>query len=185
VSKLGLNKIVVRRIEPADRPTLRRWLRDPVVREAIEDETVDLSDIKQALALFETSDPFRDGGLGLVVEVLGRPIALIHFVWINWVSRNAEVIVFVGPGELRQSLAAAVVMEKIGHAAFRVLNLHKIYAFVYGTNQDALSVFRKVMKEEACLRAYVKSPHGYSDFHFFGLLASEYFAAMKMLKGRA
>ena len=184
MSKLGMDKIIVRRIIAADRPGLRRWLKDPVVREAIEDETIDLSDINKALALFESSDPFRDGGLGLIVEVLGRPIALIHFVWINWVSRNAEVIVFVGPGELRQSLVAALVVEKIGHTAFRALNLHKIYAFVYGANEDALAVFRKVMEEEACLRAYVKSPQGYSNFHFFGLLASEYFAAMKKLKGR-
>lgn len=183
MAKLGLDKIIVRRVVAADRPLLRNWLKDPVVREAIEDETIDLSDVEGALAMFESSDPFRDGGLGLLVEMSGRPIALIHFVWINWVSRNAEVIVFVGPGELRRSLAAAVVVEKIGHAAFRMLNLHKIYAFVYGNNEDALSVFRKVMKEEACMRAYVKSTQGYSDFHFFGLLASEYFDAMDGLKG--
>ena len=183
MSKQGLDKIIVRRIVPADRPVLRRWLKDPDIRQAIEDETIDLSRMADALALFESSDPFCDGGMGLIVEVMGRPIALIHFIWINWVSRNAEVIVFVGPGELRQSLAAAVVIEKIGHAAFRVLNLHKIYAFVYGSNESALSVFRKVMEEEACLRSYVKSQEGYDNLYFFGLLASEYFAAMKKLKG--
>jgi RimJ/RimL family protein N-acetyltransferase len=185
MSKLGLDKIIVRRIVATDRPVLRRWLKDPEVRAAIEDETIDLSSMAQALTLFESSDPFHDSGLGLMVEAAGRPIGLIHFVWINWVSRNAEVIVFVGPGELRRSLIAAVVVEKIGHAAFRVLNLHKIYAFVYGANAAALAVFRKLMKEEACLRAYVKSPEGYSDFHFFGLLASEYFAAVEKIKGAA
>jgi RimJ/RimL family protein N-acetyltransferase len=185
VSKLGLDKIIVRRIVPDDRPMLRLWLRDPDVRQAIQDETIDFSRMKETIELFESSDPFRDGGLGLIVEVAGRPIGLIQFVWINWVSRNAEVIVFVGPGELRRSLAAAIVVEKIGHTAFRVLNLHKIYAFVYRSNAAALSVFRKIMKEEACLRAYVKSPEGYSDFHFFGLLSSEYFSTMKKIKGAA
>lgn len=182
--RLGLEKIIVRRIVPADRPILRRWLKDPDVRAAIEDEIIMLSKLEETLGLFESSDPFSDSNLGLIVEVAGRPIALIHFVWINWVSRNAEVIVFVGPEDLRRSLAAAVVVEKIGHAAFRVLNLHKVYAFVYGANKAALSVFRKLMEEEACLRSYVKSSEGYTDFHFFGLLASEYFAAMKKLKGR-
>ena len=183
--KLGLDKIIVRRIIPADRPVLRRWLQDPIVRAAIKDETIDFTDTAKVLTLFESSDPFQDGGLGLIVEMAGRPIGLIHFVWINWVSRNAEVIVFVGPGEMRRSLVAAVVIEKIGHTAFRILNLHKIYAFVYRANTAALAVFRKLMKEEACLRAYVKSREGYSDFHFFGLLASEYFAAMNKIKGTA
>lgn len=182
VAKLGLDKVIVRRIAPSDRPVLRRWLKDPVIRRAIEDEVIDLSDTNKAIASFESSDPFRDAALCLIVEALGKPIALIHFGWINWISRNAEVIVFIGPPELRRSLAAAVVMEKIGHAAFRELNLHKIYAFVYGANKDALSVFRKVMTEEACLRRYVRSPLGYSDFHFFGLLSSDYFAVMKKLK---
>jgi RimJ/RimL family protein N-acetyltransferase len=183
VSKPGLDKIIVRRIVPQDRPMLRHWLNDPNVRKAIEDETIDFSKMPETMALFESSDPFCDGALGLIVEAKGSPIGLIHFAWLNWINRNAEVIVVVGPGELRHSLGAAVVVEKIGHVAFRVLNLHKIYAFVYGSNKDALSIFRKLMKEEACLHNYVKSPQGFGDFHFFGLLAAEYFSAMEKIKG--
>ena len=79
VSKLGLDKIVVRRIVPDDRPMLRHWLRDPDVQQAIQDETIDLSRMKETIALFESSDPFHDGGLGLIVEVADRPIGLITF----------------------------------------------------------------------------------------------------------
>lgn len=184
MSKLGLDRIIVRRIVPGDRPVLRHWLNDPDVRRAIEDETIDFSRMPETMAMFESGDPFRDGALGLIVEAMGRPIGLIHFAWLNWINRNAEVIVVVGPGELRHSLGAAVVVERIGHVAFRVLNLHKIYAFVYGSNRAALAVFRKLMKEEACLHNYVKAPQGYGDFHFFGLLAAEYFSAMEKIKGR-
>lgn len=183
VSKLGLDKIIVRRIVPEDRSVLRHWLNDPKVRQAIEDETIDLSRIPETIALFESSDPFRDGALGLVVEARGRLIGLIYFACLNWINRNAEVIVLVGPAELRHSLGAALVVEKIGHVAFRILNLHKIYAFVYASNQDALSVFRKLMREEACLHNYVKSDQGYGHTHMFGLLADEYFAAMARVKG--
>ena len=174
----------LRRITPADRPLLRKWLRDPVIKAAIEDEMVDLSRISDTLALFESSDPFEDGGLGLLVERAGRPIGLIHFIWINWTSRNAEVIVLVGPSESRRSIAAAAVLEKVGHAAFRVLNLHKIYAFVYESNAAAVAIFRRIMQEEARLCAYVESPEGYEDVYFFGLLASEYHAKMRRYKGR-
>jgi RimJ/RimL family protein N-acetyltransferase len=184
MAKLGLDKIIVRRLVPEDRPLLRLWLNDPAVRQALEDETLDFSKIPETMALFESSDPFCDGALGLMVEVIGRPIGLIHFAWLNWINRNAEVIVLVGPGELRHSLGAAVVVEKIGHVAFRMLNLHKIYAFVYASNQDALSVFRKLMTEEARLHNYVKSSQGYGNLHCFGLLAGEYFAAMEKIKGR-
>ena len=99
MSKLGLDKIIVRRILPEDRPVLRHWLNDPKVRQAIEDETIDLSRIPETIALFESSDPFRDGALGLVVEARGRLIGLIYFACLNWINRNAEVIVLVGPGE--------------------------------------------------------------------------------------
>jgi len=179
-------KTVLRRIVPGDHAILRRWLRDPAVRAGIEDDSIDFTRMQETLALFETSDPYRDGGLGLLVERRGQPIGLIHFIWINWISRNAEAVVFVGPGEMRGSLAAAAVVEKVGYAAFRMLNLHKIYAFIYGHNSTSLSVFKRVMKEEACLRAYIKpeSPGRHEDVHFFGMLAEEYHAKMQLMKGR-
>jgi len=176
--------VSLRRITADDRPLLRKWLSDPVIKTAIEDEIVDVSRMADTLNLFESSDPFKDRGVGLLVERAGRPIGLIHFIWINWISRNAEVIVLVGPSESRRSLAAAAVLERVGYAAFRVLNLHKIYAFVYESNEAALSVFRHVMQEEARLRAYVVSPEGNEDVYFFGLLASEYHAQMQRYKGR-
>ena len=74
MSKLGLDKIIVRRLVPEDRPLLRLWLNDPAVRQALEDETLDFSKIPETMALFESSDPFCDGALGLIVEVMGRPI---------------------------------------------------------------------------------------------------------------
>ena len=184
LSKLGLDKIIVRRIAADDQALLRLWLNDSGVRLALEDEILDFSKLSETIALIETSDPFRDGALGLMVEAMGRPIGLIYFAWLNWINRNAEVIVLVGPGELRHSLGAAVVIEKIGHVAFRMLNLHKIYAFVYASNQDALCVFRKLMTEEACLRNYAKSNQGYGNLHCFGLLAGEYYAAMDKIEGR-
>ena len=177
-------QIILRRLGPADRPVLRRWLRDPVVRAAIEDETITSSRMRQTVALFESSDPFRDGGVGLLVERAGNPIGLIHFVWINWISRNAEVVIFVGPGELRNSLTALALVVNVGHAAFRDLNLHKFYAFVYGSNTAALSIFKRLCTQEACLRSYVKSQNEYENVHFFGVLAAEYELVLKRLKGR-
>lgn len=177
-------EILLRRLEPADRPFLERWLRDPAVQAAIEDEVIVPSRIEETVALFESSDPFRDGSVCLLVERAGRPIGLIHFVWINWISRNAEVVIFVGPEELRNSLTALALVANVGHAAFRDFNLHKFYAFVYGSNREALSVFPRLMTEEARFRSYVKSGAGYEDVHFFGFLASEYEATLKRLKGR-
>lgn len=182
--KQGLEKIMVRRIVPDDRSILRHWLNGPGVRQAIEDEHIDFSKLPETMEWFEVSDPFCDRALGLIVEVMDKPIGLIHFTCINWVNRNAEVIVLVGPGELRHSLGAAIVVEKVGHVAFRILNLQKIYAFVYASNQGALSVFRKLMHEEACLRNYVKSPLGFGDLYLFGLLASEYFSTIEKFKER-
>jgi len=182
MAKLGLEKIMVRRIVPGDRPMLRHWLNGPGVRQAIEDEHIDFSKLPETMEWFESSDPFCDSALGLIIEAMGEPIGLIHFACINWINRNAEVIVLVGPGELRCSLGAAIVVEKVGHVAFRMLNLHKIYAFVYASNQGALSVFRKLMREEARLQNYVKSNHDFGDLHLFGLLASEYFLTIEKFK---
>lgn len=166
------------------RPLLRGWLRDPAVQAAIEDETVDVSRMAETLNSFESSNPFTDGGVGLLVERAGWPIGLIHLIWINWVSRNAEVILLVGPSESGRSLSAAAVLEKVGHTAFRELNLHKLYASVYAPNEAAVSVFRRVMKEEAWFRAYVNSPEAKDDVHFSGLLASECHATMRRYERR-
>ena len=179
MTRAARDPFVLRRLLPADRPVLRRWLRDPAVQAAIEDETIMPSRMRETVEIFESQDPFRDGSVGLIVERRGRPVGLIHFVWINWISRNAEVIVFIGPGELRGSFAAAAVLGKVGHAAFRILNLHKIYAFVYASNTSALSIFQRLMTPEVCLRSYVKSPGKYENVYFFGLLAAEYFTTLK------
>jgi RimJ/RimL family protein N-acetyltransferase len=166
---------------PKDRPLLSAWLRDPVVRDAVEDETVSTSRLAETLRHFESSDPFRNGSLCLVMERDDRPVGMIHFAWINWVSRNAEVIVFIGPRELRGTLAGYKCLRLIGDVAFRVLNLHKIYAFVYGSNEGSLGVLRRLLKTEACLKAYQKTGRRYEDLVTLGMLASEYERAVERI----
>src|SRR3569623_1559658 len=103
--------VSLRRITADDRPLLRKWLSDPVIKTAIEDEIVDVSRMAATLHLFETSDPYKDRGVGLLVERAGRPIGLIQFIWMYCICRIADVFVFVGPSESRRSLAAAAVLE--------------------------------------------------------------------------
>jgi RimJ/RimL family protein N-acetyltransferase len=169
-----VSEIIVRHLDRADRPVLRRWFADPVIRAAVTDETVRPDRLSATLAMLESSDPRRKGDLCLVIEKDGRPIGLIHFVWINWTSRNAEALVFIGPEEQRGSLAAFKAVAKIGEAAFDDLNLHKVYAFIYGSNPASLGLFRRVMRTEACFRRYLKSGRGYEDVFLLGLLASDY-----------
>ncbi len=172
----------LRPAEPKDRPILSAWLKDPVVREAVEDETVSTARLAETLRHFESSDPFRNGSLCLVMERDARPVGMIHFAWINWVSRNAEVIVFIGPRELRGTMAGFKCLSLIGDVAFRVLNLHKIYAFVYGSNEGSLGVLRRLLKTEARLKRYQKNGRRYEDLFALGMLASEYERILERIK---
>jgi RimJ/RimL family protein N-acetyltransferase len=176
--------VTVRRLEAADRPVILTWLKDPVVRAAVQDEDVRTDRPSDTLALFEECDPFRKGDLCLLAEKEGQPFALIRFSWINWVNRNAEVMIFIGPRDRRRSLAAIQAVEKIGDVAFNSLNLHKVYAFIYGSNGDSLGVFGRIMKTEARLKGYLKTETGYEDFLVLGLLADDYRRLMDRARRR-
>lgn len=179
---VAVNRVTTRRVEPADRPLLEKWLGDPVIRAAIEDETILPSKPGETIELFEKSDPLRRGDLCLVLERGAEAIGLVHFAWINWISRNAEVVVFIGPPELRRSITALKALIELGDVAFRRLNLHKIYAFVYGANERSLSLFKRFMKPEARLKGYLKGGPTHQDVFILGMLASEYSRTLKRLK---
>ena len=167
--------LCARRIERTDFPVLTRWFKHPKIHATIHDEECSDSSLKRKFDRLKRCDPFADGECGLILETNEVPVGFVHFMWINWISRTAEVDFFIEPAELRPFLGL-IATRKIGQIAFEEFNLHKIYGFMYGFNETSLRFFRGWLKPEATLKGYLLRNGGACDVHVTGMLATEYFS---------
>ena len=167
--------LCARRIERTDYPLLIRWFKHPKIRATIYDEVCSENSLKRKIDRLMRCDPFADAECGLIFESNGVPVGFLHFMWINWISRTAEVDFFIEPAEQRPFLGV-IASRKIGQIAFEEFNLHKIYGFMYGFNETSLRFFGGWMKPEARLKGYLLRNGNACDVHVTGMLATEYFS---------
>ncbi len=179
--------LIARRLLPSDRGIVRQWLSDPSLQRAMEDERMTKAEIERRIRHYERSDPFADEWGSYLLEMGLEPVGMIHFMWINWTSRNAEVDTFIGPQKFRDSLSTLGfrIFLKAAEIAFDQFGLNKVYAFVYGSNLRTLQAHKRLMTLEARLKNYVKREDGYEDAYVFGMLAHEYRESMRARNIRA
>ena len=163
----------VRPIERQDVLTIARWLDDPKMQHALDDERTTAQQRRAFLRDLVASTPISNGRGGFVVERHGRPLGFIHLMWVNWLSRTGEVDLLVEP-RFQGTSASLVVLQKAGAVAFDWYNLNKLYAFVYATNQQSLSPLRRLMCVEATLRAAAVRDGGRTDVHIVSITAARY-----------
>jgi RimJ/RimL family protein N-acetyltransferase len=157
-----------------DHATLVRWFSDSEIQGTIEDEELSPAEIEEKARRLIAYDPRTDRQVGYMLEFGARPVGLIHYMWINWISRNAEVDFFLEPGCRGKPFLGALAARKIPEVGFRVLKLHKLYGFNHGSNQRSLALFGQMMKVEARLRRYLVREGRFEDVLVLGALASEY-----------
>lgn len=180
-TKRSPRKLVARRPVATDRRIIRKWLSDNSLQSALEDERMSKAEIERRIRHYEQSDPFADEWGTYLLELKSEPVGMIHFMWINWSSRNAEVDTFIGPSKYRNSLSTLGfrIFVTAAEIAFNQFGLNKVYAFVYASNTRTVDVHSRLMTLEAHLKNYVKREHGYEDAYFFGMLAVEYRELMR------
>ncbi len=165
-----------RRVDVRDAAILIQWYGHPEIQEVIEDEELSPEGLRAKAAKLATLDPFRDGECAYIFRIWRRARGTgAHFMWIDWVSRTAELDFFLAP-DSRGALVALRVLEGIGRIAFETYQLHKVYGFSYGSNEIMTSRKRYFMTNEAILKDYLTRDGRCVDVYVQGHLAKEYFS---------
>lgn len=170
---------VARRVDARDKATLLRWYGDPAIQATLEDEHRSRAQLRQKVEDLVSCDPYEDCRCVILCQRDSRPIGMAYFMWINWISRTAEVDLMLSPELSHGPLTGYLMMVKTADMAFREFNLHKMYGFIYGDNRRSLRLFQRFMHVEAVLKAYAKRGSRYEDVHVLGALASDYDAFCK------
>lgn len=66
---------------------------------------------------------------------------------IKYIQRNAELSILIGEEQNRNKGKGSMILKLVEEYAFGSLNLHRLYAHVYGDNVCALSFFEKCLWE--------------------------------------
>jgi len=166
-----------RRASAPDQGLLERWYSYPKIQDYLEDASMSPEEIRCKTAHLTSCDPFRDGECVFILEVASRPVAMIHFVRLNWISRVAEVVFMLSPEMPCPPWRGAILLDWAGRLAFTDLNLHKVYAFVYQRNRRSFRLLTRFMRTEVVLKKYLNRANVYEDAYIVGLTAAEYHAA--------
>jgi len=70
-------------------------------------------------------------------------VGVCGLCYIDWVSRNAEVSIYIGPEEYRKQGVATKALALLKRKAFNELNLHKLWAMVFSNNIPGQNLFDK------------------------------------------
>jgi RimJ/RimL family protein N-acetyltransferase len=172
--------IVSRRAEPRDIDLLIRWYGHPLIQETIEDEKLTPKGLRSKAKKLCTLDEFRDGECAFIVEFDGQPVALLHYMWIDWVSRTVELDYFLAPDLRAGPFLARMVIREIGCIAFEGLAMRKIYGFIYASNDTSVRMNASFLITEATLKNYLPHTGGGADVLVQSLLASDYYERYSM-----
>lgn len=110
-----------------------------------------------------------------IVTSEGKHIGNMGLVGIDWVARNAEVVVYIGEGEFRGKGYGSEAIAALAEFVFQSLNLHKLYARVFSYNERAMKSFERCgFRSEGILREHVFRDGRYHEVVMLGLLRKEW-----------
>jgi RimJ/RimL family protein N-acetyltransferase len=137
------NRLRLRAAEKADIPRFVIWLNDPEVRQFL-------------LMAYPLSQAFEekwfasmlDRGMAEQVLVIERkigaeyePIGNTSFMNVDWVSRNAEIGIFLGEKNIWGQGYGRETMRLMLRHGFNNMNLHRIYLRVYEHNMRGIKAY--------------------------------------------
>ena len=106
-----------------------------------------------------------------IVSSDGKHIGNIGLKAIDWISRNAEVQVYIGEAEFRGKGYGTEAIEAVVEFAFERLNLHRIYARVFSYNERAMKSFEQCgFQNEGLMREHVFRDGRYHGVAILGIL---------------
>src|SRR5262249_49802976 len=92
--------------------------------------------------------------LGFLLVAAGRPVGLLHLLFVNWRSGTAELDLFLADADVRNSPLGGAALIAAGPVLFDRLRLPRVYAFVYADNLRSVRALTAFMTVEARLESY-------------------------------
>jgi UDP-4-amino-4,6-dideoxy-N-acetyl-beta-L-altrosamine N-acetyltransferase len=109
-----------------------------------------------------------------IVTAEGKHIGNIGLGDIDWVARNAELLVYIGEAEFRGKGYGTEAIAALVEFAFQRLNLHRLYARVFSDNERAMKSFGQCgFQREGLLREHVFRDGRYQGVAILGILRKE------------
>jgi RimJ/RimL family protein N-acetyltransferase len=170
-------RLRLRAAEKSDIPRFVSWLNDPEVRQFL-------------LMAYPLSQAFEEKwfeamvarGMEEQVLVIERktadgyePIGNTSFMQIDWVSRNAEIGIFLGEKSIWNQGYGREAMRLMLRHGFNTMNLHRIYLRVYEHNLRGIKAYEHAgFVHEGRLRQDVFRDGAYRDVLIMSVLRPEW-----------
>jgi len=142
---LSEKKVALRGIEESDLPQLMKWRNEPALRKYFR-ETAEINMLQQMAWFKSVSERGSVNKMFAIVDVnSGELLGACGLCYIDWINRSADFSIYIGYNDLYidQILAveAALLMKDY---AFRILNLHRLWAEIYSIDERKKSFFNSL-----------------------------------------
>jgi len=105
----------------------------------------------------------------------GKLIGVCGLTWIDWKNRKAEVSIYIGEKDWQKKGAATDSLRILVKYGFETLNLYRIYAIIFESNEASIKLFEKCgFKFEGRHRKAHYVNDQYWDELVYGILREEY-----------
>jgi RimJ/RimL family protein N-acetyltransferase len=168
-------RLYLREVRPSDvNERYYAWMNDPDVTRYLESRfhPASMESLREYVGerLRDRSSVF----LAIVLKDDDRHIGNIKLGPINWIHRTADIGLLIGEKDVWNSGYATEAIAAVTDYAFRTLNLHKVTAGCYHTNEGSARAFLKVgFVEEGRRAGYFWSDGAYVDMIILGKLRPE------------
>lgn len=158
----------------ADINMIVKWYLCPNVGSNIQEHDQTEDELKEWIRLISNSNPIKDNQCAFIIHQGSNSLAFVHAMWINWQSKTVEIDLCFNPIRAPAPFLVLSIFREIGNIVFDLLDLRKIYSFVYVRNIKAIRIFEKIMVREAILDNYLGLDDNKGDIHIFGLLKNQF-----------
>ncbi len=167
-----MDPIYLRALEASDLELTWRWHNDPQLyatlggsfRYVSHQTEADWLRAKAAYSAHEVT-------LAICLAESGDHIGNAYLRDIDWISRRAELHLFIGDENMRGKGYGQIATRALVRHAFDDLNLYRLYLYVLASNQRAIRTYEKNgFKTEGCLAQHVCKQGQYVDVAVMGLI---------------
>jgi len=112
--------------------------------------------------------------LAICVRDSDKHVGNIYLRQINWISRNAELQIFIGDSEERSKGVGRSAVRQLLAYSFKDLGLYRVYLYVLTDNSAAIKAYERIgFKAEGMLRKHVFKNGVWKDVIAMGICADD------------
>ncbi len=166
-------KVVLRALDAEHVQRTLKWVNDPAVT-TFTGTVFPIGEGENETYWREVQKDHRRASFA--VETLdGKHIGNVELRNIDWVSRNAETVVYIGDPEYRGKGYGNEMLAALFDFAFHRLNLHRLHSRVFSYNKPAAKMAEWCgYKQEGLMRQQLFRDGEYHDVIIFGALRVDY-----------